>query len=147
MKNKLFTCEQAMISLKHRPFGGKNSAIFCVELTSNRSMQVSFPHLKSIVDHVCMGLIFFICLEISDTVTISIKKIHVEIAIRRRRLSINKNMRLVYCTYMYRFLTIARDAIRVARNAIPVARDAIRVAPEGGNLLLSGTVCRLIYSI
>ena len=24
MKNKFFTYEQAMISLKHRPFGGKN---------------------------------------------------------------------------------------------------------------------------
>ena len=51
-----------------------------------------------------------------------------------------------YCTYS--FFIVARYAIPVARYAIPVARDANRVARdaisvsrEGGNLLLSGTVC------
>ena len=40
------------------------------------------------------------------------------------------------------FLTFAPDANRIARDAIRIARNAKRVAAcEGGNLLLSGTVC------
>ena len=52
--------------------------------------------------------------------------------------------RCVGSTMYLQFVNLRARRDRVARDMNRVARDAIRVAHEGGNLLLSGTVCTLL---